>query len=292
MSDDVSAEAPTETPLVSVGMFVHNEAEYVAESIESILAQDYDNIEFIIADNASTDGTSDLCQALATKNPEISYVRHADNIGAAANSVFVLEQSRGRYFMWASGHDLWDAQFVSRCVEEMESNPESALAYSPSRWIDQHGLHWERQSGYYDTRGLPTIGRFFTAFWGNLHPVLGVIRSDILKSIPKIFACVGSDQIVLAELALRGDFLFVSGTSWTRRQPRKEETHSEKVERYRSKEFGLASHWVDRALPLARLPIELYRAVWRSNIGVAEKALASLALPPMFLLRWLTGRRK
>lgn len=272
-------------------MFVYNEAEYVRQSVESILAQDYDNVEFILADNASTDGTSDVCEALAAANPTITYVRHAENIGAAANSVFVLEESSGPYFMWASGHDLWDPSFVSRCVRALEARPAAALAYADSRWIDQHGDAWDRESGHYDTRGLPTIGRFFTAFWGNLHPVLGVIRSEHLKAIPTIFACAGSDQIVLAELALRGDFVFVTDTSWTRRQPRSEETHAEKINRYKSKDFGLTGHWIDRTIPLARLPIELYRAVWRSRLGFAEKAIASLALPPVFLLRWLTGRR-
>ena len=49
-------------PLVSIGMPVYNGERYLAEAIESLLAQDYQNMEIIICDNASTDTTPQICQ--------------------------------------------------------------------------------------------------------------------------------------------------------------------------------------------------------------------------------------
>lgn len=290
----MTEEAPDNPrPLVTVGMFVHNEDDFIRDSITSILDQDYDNVEFIIADNASSDGTSEVCAELSAGNDRIDYVRHPQNIGAAENSTFVLERARGRYFMWASGHDLWSTDLISSCVESLERHPQAALAVGKSDWIDADGGALAEASGYYDTRGLPAVARFFFAFWGNLHPVLGVIRMDCLRAIPKIHACAGSDQIVLADLALQGDFLFVPRTSWSRRQPRKPETHRAKLERYRSAEFGLTGHWIDRRLPLLRLPLEIVRAIWRTEaLSAVEKLVTSLALPPVLLLRFLSARRR
>jgi hypothetical protein len=221
----------------------------------------------------------------------VSYERQDNNIGAAANSIRVLELANGKYFMWASGHDLWSPNLVSTCVATLEQHPGAALAYASSSWIGADGQPLEKKSGGYDTRGMGTITRFFMAFWGNLHPVLGLIRTEFLRDLPRIHACAGSDQIVLVELALRGDFIHVTEASWTRREPRGEEAHQDKIKRYTSKEFGLAGSWLDRRLPLLRLPLEQLRAVYRSRLNIVEKLAMWIALLPAFVVRYLAGRK-
>ena len=284
--------ARSTAPLVSVGVFLYNEGRFVANSLESLIGQDYPNLEIVVSDNCSTDDTSSICRTFAERDQRIAYERLENNIGAAANSVRVLERASGEYFMWASGHDLWSPGFVTACVAELERHPDAALAYGPAEWIDAHGLQQDRESGWYDTRGLAPIARLFTAFWGNLHPVLGVIRTQFLKELPKIHACAGSDQIVLAQLALAGEFIHVPMATWSRRDPRGQESHTEKIERYTSKEFGLAGSWLDRAFPLLRLPLEISRAVWTSRIGLGEKLAALLALPPAYIVRYLAARHR
>jgi hypothetical protein len=138
---------------------------------------------------------------------------------------------------------------------------------------------------------MNTIGRFFMAFWGNLHPVLGLIRTEYLRDLPKIYACAGWDQIILTTLALRGDFIHVRDSSWSRRAAHGTETHKERIRRYTSEEFGLAGTWLDRRLPLMRIPIEMVRAIYRSRLSILEKLVMWLALPPAFVLRYLAGRK-
>jgi glycosyltransferase involved in cell wall biosynthesis len=275
---------------VSIGVFLYNEERFLRETLQSLLAQDYPNIEFIVSDNCSTDGTAEICEDLLTQDPRASFERLRENIGAAANSIRVLQLSRGDYFMWASGHDLWAPGYVSACVAELEAHPQAALAYGPSDWIDQTGARSAKESGTYDTRGMDALVRLFFAFWGNLHPVLGVIRTKFLKSLPRIHACAGSDQIVLAELALAGDFIHVPGATWVRRSPRDPETHKQRIGRYTSTEFGLARSWMNRKLPLVRLPLEIIRAVYRSDLRFTRKLAATMALLPAFLVRYLAAK--
>jgi len=278
-------------PLVSLGLFLHNEGRFIRESLASLQAQDYSNLEIVISDNCSTDDTGKICRRMCDGDPRVSYEQQEQNIGAAANSIYVLKRANGKYFMWASGHDLWSPNLVSTCVAALEEHPDAALAYASSSWIDVDGQPSDKESGWYDTRGMDSIVRFFMAFWGNLHPVLGLIRTEFLRELPKIHACAGSDQIILAELALRGDFIHVMGASWSRREQRGKETHQDKIKRYTGKDFGLTGSWLDRRLPLLRLPLEQSRAIYRSRLGFVEKLAMWIALLPAFVVRYLAGRK-
>lgn len=286
-----SVTSEEETPLVSIGVFLYNEGRFIRETLTSLLAQDYANLEIVISDNCSTDETDVICRELAAGDGRVHYERQERNIGATANFIHVLERATGKYFMWASGHDLWSPNLVSLCVAALETHSEASLAYGSSSWIDEQGRPLRRESGWYDTRGSDAIVRFFITFWGNLNPVLGLIRTAYLREIPRIHACAGSDQIILAELALKGAFIHVSDASWWRRQPRARESHRERIGRYTSKEFGVATSWVDRRLPLLRLPLEQMRAVGRSDLSFVEKLAILIALPPTFIVRYLAGRK-
>jgi glycosyltransferase involved in cell wall biosynthesis len=278
-------------PLVSIGLFLRNEGQFVRQSLESLQAQDYENLEIVISDNCSTDGTENICRKLSAGDSRIKYERQESNIGAAGNSIRVFDRAEGKYFMWASGHDLWAPDLVSKCVAELEAHPGSALAYASSAWIAADGAELEKESGWYDTRGMDAIGRFFMVFWGNQHPVLGLIRTEYLRDLPKIYACAGWDQIILTALALRGDFIHVRDSSWSRRAARRTETYKERIKRYTSDDFGLAGTWLDRRLPLMRIPIEMVRGIYRSQLSIPEKLIMWLALPPAFVLRYLAGRK-
>jgi glycosyltransferase involved in cell wall biosynthesis len=277
-------------PLVTIGVVIYNEGRFIRETIDSLLAQDYEDLEIIFCDNCSTDESADICRAAAEADARVRYIRHEKNIGAPANSIFALGQARGDYFMWAAGHDIWAPDLISKCVTALEKNPGSAIAYGTSTWLDIEGNELDKASGWYDTRGMDPMLRFFFAFWGNAHPILGVIRTRYLRDLPRIFTCIGADQILLTELALRGDFIHVPDTSWCRRQPRAEESYAEKLRRYKSSEFGMTGSWIDRKLPLLRLPVEQTRSVLRGELGWIRKIAVLLALFPAFLVRYLAGR--
>ncbi len=128
---DIGPATPTATakaPRVSIGMPVYNGGLFIREALDSLLAQTFTDFELIISDNASTDGTESICREYADKDARIRYVRQAQNLGAAANFKFVLDESVGEYFMWAAADDVWLPTFVRVCVGLLEKKTSSGMA--------------------------------------------------------------------------------------------------------------------------------------------------------------------
>lgn len=114
--------------LVSIGMPVYNGERYIVEALDSLLAQDYENFELIISDNASTDRTQGICLEYTSRDKRIRYYRNETNMGALWNFNRVFELSSGEYFMWASHDDLWRPHFISELVGLLEATPSAVLA--------------------------------------------------------------------------------------------------------------------------------------------------------------------
>ena len=117
-------------PTVSIGLPVHNGATFLAEAIESILAQTFPGFELVISDNASTDRTPEICRSYAAADGRIRYYRQETNIGAAQNYNVVFQRSSGKYFKWAAHDDLIRPTFLARCVAALEADPEAVLCHS------------------------------------------------------------------------------------------------------------------------------------------------------------------
>ena len=278
-------------PLVSIGLPVFNEARFLRESLDALIQQDYPNVELIASDNASTDETEHICRQYAEKYNWISYHRFEQNNGPAQNFSYVLQNAKGKYFMWAAGHDLWEINYLTACVEMLETHPQAVIAYGSSQWIDENNMLFDREYGWVDTRGLDVIARYFTIFWGNMHPVLGVIRKQALEDC-LISNIIGTDLIILSHLILKGDFMHAVKTNWSRREFRNETSHNDKVKRYRSKEYRLGFSLLGNIFPLARLPFELCKVVMQSNQPlIARISIVSLLLPS-FPIRYISGKRK
>ena len=77
-------------PKVSIGLVVYNGSKSISAAIESFLDQTFRDFELIISDNASSDETESICRKFASLDDRICYVRHPDNIGAAANFQYVF----------------------------------------------------------------------------------------------------------------------------------------------------------------------------------------------------------
>lgn len=282
---------PDSLPLVTIGMPVYNEGRFIEQSLNSLLAQSYKNCEILISDNASADGTAELCERISRTDERVSYNPSKTNIGAAANFQRVLELASGRYFMWAAGHDLWSENLVSECVAQLEAHPTAAIAFATSNWIDEAGQSLARESGYSDTCGMGPMARFFTVLWGNMHPVLGVIRLDYLRRTRGLQRFAAADLVLLSELALMGDFIYAPGASWSRRQNREMETFGQRMRRYTGKDYGQAPGRLDRWFPHLLLPFRLSRAVWNARIPLLDRVCILVALCASLPARYLAGRR-
>ena len=111
-------------PRLSVGLPVYNSSAYVAESIEAILGQTFEDFELIISDNASTDGTGDICQRYVKQDSRVRYFRQPKNIGLAPNHNFCVAKAGGALFKWAAGDDLYARDLLEKCVAALNENPQ------------------------------------------------------------------------------------------------------------------------------------------------------------------------
>src|SRR5215207_1517689 len=110
----------TDLPRVSVGLPVYNGENYLAEAIDSVLAQTYQNFELIISDNASTDSTEEICRDYAARDRRIRYFREPQNRGAAWNFNHTFELARGEYFKWVAHDDVIGPQYLARTVDQLD----------------------------------------------------------------------------------------------------------------------------------------------------------------------------
>ena len=210
-------------PLVTFGFPVFNAVRFVRASIESLRAQTYAHWEIIISDNASTDGSSEICQQYAAQDSRIRYYRHEQNIGAVRNFNSIVPRSRGEFFVWCADHDLRDPTYVTRCVEILVKHPEVVLAHSLTRLIDMDGEPIEVMNDRIDTRGCRDPLRRYRSVIGQLHNcniVYGLIRNSALKASGLFCNVWGSDLVFLGDLAIRGEFAQIPIPLFERRQNR------------------------------------------------------------------------
>ncbi|HEY6941804.1 glycosyltransferase family A protein [Dokdonella sp.] len=272
-------------------MPVRNEARFIDASLTALRAQDHPHVEIIVCDNASDDDTLAICERHALADARVRIERSSQNLGAIGNFRRAFELARGEYFMWASGHDLWSTDFVSACASRLQAESGASIAFAGSRWIDAEGGPLARASGWADTRGLAPLARWMTVFWGNMHPIYGLIRSAHLRACAAMEERVGADLVLLAELALRGDFVHVPGPLWSRREFRRETAYEHKLARYSSHENRIAGTVWRRRFPLLGLPLALAATLSRANIRGVERWAALLALAGALPLRHRIGRR-
>jgi glycosyltransferase involved in cell wall biosynthesis len=199
-------QSPSSKPLVSIGLPVYNGDRYLRKAVETVLAQSYDNLELIIADNASTDQTAQICREMAAQDARVRLYVNDTNVGAAANYNLVFNLARGKYFKWAAHDDVLAPSFVERAVEVLESDPGVVLCCSRTRRINDGG----EVTGAYpsdEAWDCSSASRRFQSLVFTPHAcvaIFGLIRRTELARTPLIGPYVNSDRVLLAELGLRG----------------------------------------------------------------------------------------
>ena len=210
-------------------MPTYNGATYLAQSLDSLLKQDYPNCELVISDNCSTDGTREIAREYAGRFERFQYVRQETNLGAAANFNHVLGLARGTYFMWAADHDLWAPTFVSKCVALLEAHPKSVLAHTETMLASVDGLPIEVMDDRIDLSDGSALARYKRLIWNidACNMVYGVSRLEPFRRAGGFADVFGPDLLLLARLVLEGTVERIDEPLYFRRQNRAEATAEE-----------------------------------------------------------------
>lgn len=198
-------------------MPIYNGAAHLAQAIASILAQSFRDVELILCDNASTDGTEEICRRYVAADTRVRYHRQPENIGAPRNYNMTFALSRGSYFKWASANDYCDKEFLADCVAVLDQRrdvvvvcPLTRLHYGDTTVDESQGMELAEASA---------CARF-KAF---LHRIQlnnvfnGLIRADALRRTSLQHKYYGSDVVLMSELSLHGKFAVVPRLHFHRR---------------------------------------------------------------------------
>jgi glycosyltransferase involved in cell wall biosynthesis len=207
------------TPRLTIGLPVYNGENYLAESIDNLLAQTYPDFELVISDNASSDGTEEICRKYAAGDDRIRYVKQPVNIGAAPNHNFLVDEARGELFKWAAHDDLFAPRLVESCVELLDANHDAALAHAYMAIVDEHGDVMETYDYTLKTDSPSAPVRFRDLlFTDGGDDFYGVIRTDVMRAIAPHDSYHNAGRKLVAEMALYGRFLQVPEVMFFRRE--------------------------------------------------------------------------
>lgn len=222
-------------PRVSVGLPVYNAEKYLEKALDSILAQTYQDFELIISDNASVDRTQEICQTYAARDARIRYYRNAKNLGAVPNFNRVLELATSEYHKWAPYDDLIEPDFLARCVAVLDQNPAVVLCYSRAKIIDEAGNFEVDYNPGPDTSSRKPHERFRNLILYPEYAVqqMGLIRTSVLKEVGGHQSYPSSDEVLLAELALRGQFFEIPERLYLYRRHAAQSTGTSHIQRAR-----------------------------------------------------------
>lgn len=146
--------------LVSIIMPSYNTAKFIAESIQSVIAQTYKDWELIIVDDCSPDNTDDVIKHFLTDS-RIKYLKNKENSGAAESRNRALRDAKGKWIAFLDSDDLWKPEKLEKQIEFMEKN-NYHFSYTNYAEIDVEG----KRNGVIIT-GPPKITKtgFFNYCW-------------------------------------------------------------------------------------------------------------------------------
>lgn len=207
-------------PAVTIGLPVHNGGDQLAQQLDSLLSQTFEDFELVISDNASTDQTSELCNRYASRDARIRYHRYDVDRGAVRNFNNVAELARAPLFVWASHDDRFEPQFLQRTVPVLQQRPDVVLCYGITRRIYDDGTTEALDHPDYRLDQDEPAERFRTIVTrlGLCNCFHGLIRRDVLLQTQMMRDDTrGADNLLLADLALRGKFVLIEEVLFERR---------------------------------------------------------------------------
>lgn len=283
---DDAGSAQVTPPKVSIAMPVYNSELFLADAIESHLAQTFENFELIICDNASDDDTPAIAERYCSKDSRVRYRRNDSNVGANQNFNIGFRESTGEYLRWAAGDDTVEPTYLERTVEVLDGRPDVVLAHAKSNAIDRYGEPLvPLKRGFVDPDGFVEPFRYESASsqWlekdraserirsvvRNTHRlsfVFGLIRRNAVEQTLLHRSFYGADKVLIFELLLQGKIVELDERLFNRRSHHLNSNRLDQTSE-EMKQFGAG----DRVF-VARVFHAYVSAIQASDLSSAEKA--------------------
>lgn len=248
MTQDNEPTKSRRDPLVSIGVPVYNEESSLESALQDLLAQTHTNIEVIISDNASLDGTESIGRRMADSDQRVVYARQPQNLGPAGNFRWVLTRATGEFFMWAAADDRWDPAYVARNLANLLANPGLVGSVSKVRWAAD-GAGSGMAAGTGPLQGAPRtkVARYLRHARDNSR-FYGLYRREALAAAYPDSDFYAADIATMMGTLLRGDHAELDEVLMTRSRS--------DPSSYVASVDDTANSWLSRWLPM--LPFTRY----------------------------------
>ena len=124
--------------LVSVIMPIYNAERYLAPTLDSVFAQDYQDIALVLVDDCSKDNSAAIISEYQKKHGKIVYFLQERNMGAGAARNKALELAKGQYVAFLDSDDVWKNDKISRQIELMKKT-KAPFSYTAIEMMDENG---------------------------------------------------------------------------------------------------------------------------------------------------------
>jgi glycosyltransferase involved in cell wall biosynthesis len=196
------------SPRVTIALCSYNQADYLRESIESALAQTFKDIEVLVIDNGSTDGShAILCEY--SRDPRVRLVLHDENIAVSKRMNQAVALARGEFIAWLYSDDFYLPDRIERQIKRFdELSPEYGVVYGMVRGLNQKsGATWMyrclRRSGFI----LRDLLLNYTA--GYVDMLTPLTRVSAFKKYPFHEDLFAEGEVIFWRLAMTYKFSFI-----------------------------------------------------------------------------------
>ncbi len=208
------------SPVVTIGLPLYSGGMMLTDSVESILAQDFQNFELIISNHGADPFVREIGHCYQKLDKRVKYVDSGDQINyiGAHNFTRMIELSTAPYFMWGSYDDRLEKSFISRCLATIDTDDSIALVYPKSTVYNEKGVLLGLGADSVKADSDDPYDRFLHVIWElqMCNAFYGLFRRSYMRKTHALRKnCYAHDNLFLAEVALLGkivqidDVLFI-----------------------------------------------------------------------------------
>jgi glycosyltransferase involved in cell wall biosynthesis len=145
-----------ETPLVTVICICYNQKKYVVEALHSVLIQTHQNIELIVVDDASTDGSKKVIRDFIEENLSLHFIDLPNNVGNCRAFNIALQQANGEYIIDLAADDVLLPNRIEVGIQTfMNTHLETGVQFSDAELTNENSEHLSYHSGRFPHKTIP-----------------------------------------------------------------------------------------------------------------------------------------
>ena len=213
--------------MITIGLPTVNSELRISTQLESLLAQTHEDFKIVISENASTDGTYDICKQYSNRDSRVIVIRQPERLSKKDNFKYLLDMAETTYFTWQQDDDYLDKKWLEVTHGELEARPEMNMAFTDST-IEKDGVDYKLPKSYdlseepeirirqqfLDKSYLRMLAIGVQGLWRTEHLQR---RFDRLVNVYEDEHLGGTDILVMFESEINRDHIFIRQNLFTTR---------------------------------------------------------------------------